>query len=234
MTDPASEYAVLDLFCGLGGFSSAFEDSDRWSVTTVDIEGRFDPDVEADVFDLRPSDFDREFDVVLAGVPCTVFTPARNITEGGDDAWDGDDPATDISRDLVALAHHTIGLIRGLAPNYWFIENPTGRLRTFIGRPEATITQCQYGRDHQKPTDLWGDHPPMTYRRCSPGDGCHDVTGSYTPDESQPRLGVLSESDDPAVRAALPCDLSEEIRDACESALDGDALEQTTLAEVDG
>lgn len=227
-----TEYRVLDLFCGLGGFSQAFEKSDRWQVTTVDIEARFEPDRVADVFELRPSDFDRDFDVVLAGVPCTAFTPARNITTGGDDAWDGDTPVTDKSRDLVALVHHTIGLIHGIAPEYWFIENPVGRLRTLIGRPEATVTQCQYGRDHQKPTDLWGDHPPMTYRRCSPGDDCHETTGSYTPGESQPRLGVLAESDDPAIRSALPWQLSEEIRDACECALDGDAIEQATFAEV--
>ena len=228
-----SEYHVLDLFCGLGGFSQAFEASDRWHVTTVDIEERFGPDIKADVFDLRPSDFETTFDVVLAGVPCTVFTPARNISEGGDDAWNGNDPATDKARDLVALAYHTVGLIHGLAPAYWFVENPIGRLRTLIGPPEATITQCQYGRGHQKPTDLWGDHPPMTYRRCSPGDDCHETTGSYTPDESQPRLGVLSESDDPAVRSALPFDLSAAIRDACEGGLDGEVPEQTTLGVVD-
>jgi len=32
----------LDLFSGLGGFSSAFEDSGRWSVTTVEIAEEFD------------------------------------------------------------------------------------------------------------------------------------------------------------------------------------------------
>jgi hypothetical protein len=225
-----SDYQVLDLFCGLGGFSQAFVDSDRWHVTTVDIEAEFDPDIRADVFDLRPSDFEREFDVVLAGVPCTVFTPARNMTTGGDDAWDGDTPATDESRDLVALAYHTLGLIHGLAPTYWFLENPVGRLRTIIGRPTGTVTQCRYGRDSQKPTDLWGEHPPMTYRRCSRGDDCH-ANGSYTPDESQDRIGVLAESDDPAARSALPYDLSEAIRDACEAALDGDAPEATTLGD---
>jgi hypothetical protein len=50
-----SDYRVLDLFSGLGGFSSAFADSERWRVTTVDIEPRFDPDIQADVFELRPS-----------------------------------------------------------------------------------------------------------------------------------------------------------------------------------
>ena len=226
-----AEFRVLDLFCGLGGFSQAFAESDRWEVTTVDIEKRFDPDVCADVFDLRPSDFDAEFDVVLAGVPCTVFTPARNMAEGGDEAWDGDDPASDESRDFVALAYHTLGLIRGLAPDYWFVENPQGRLRSLIGLPEATVTQCQYGRDYQKPTDLWGDHPPMTYRRCSPGGKCHETTGSYTAGESQSRLGVLSETDDPAERSVIPYELSDAIREACERGLDSVACEQRPLAE---
>jgi len=38
----------LDLFCGLGGFSQAFEAAADWTVTTVDIEARFDPDIEAE------------------------------------------------------------------------------------------------------------------------------------------------------------------------------------------
>jgi len=223
---------VLDLFCGLGGFSSAFDESQRWAVTTVDIEGRFDPDITADVFELRPSDFTQEFDVVLAGFPCELFSPARNITEGGDPAWDGDTPATDVSRDRVAMLHHTVGLIKGLTPAFWFIENPIGRMRSVLGQPTGTITQCQYGREYQKPTDLFGEHPPMTYHRCSPGGDCHVTTGSYSADEAQPRLGVLEESDDPAERAKLPYELSKAIRDACEAALDGEVAEQATFAEV--
>ena len=224
-----TDYKVLDLFCGLGGFSAAFEDSGRWEVTTVDLNAEFDPDIVADVFDLRPSDFASDFDVVLAGHPCTLFSPARNITEGGDPEWNGDKPAGDRAADMVAMAHHTVGLIEGLAPEYWFLENPIGRLRSILGRPTGTVTQCQYGRGNQKPTDLWGRHPPMTYKRCSPGDSCHQTTESYSADKPQRRLGVLSESDDPAERAAIPYELSESIRDACESGLDGTATEQTEL-----
>jgi len=73
----------------------------------------------------------------------------------------------------------------------------------------------------------------MTYRRCAPGKDCHVTTGSYTADEPQPRLGVLDESDDPAERAKLPAELSEQIRDACEAALDGEVAEQATLGEVE-
>ena len=228
-----SEHDVLDLFCGLGGFSQAFEDSDRWHVTTVDIEERFDPDIQADVLDLRPGDLPGP-DVVLASPPCEYFSAARNITEGGDPAWDGQTPVSNGAQDAVALVYHTLGLIHALAPTYWFLENPgTGRLSSIIDQPTGRVTYCQYGQRHQKPTDLWGDHPPMTYRRCAPGGGCHDYTGGYEPDREQPRLGTLAESDDPAERAKVPEDLSAAIRDACEAGLDGEVPEQTTLGVVD-
>lgn len=215
----------LDLFCGLGGFSAAFADADDWSVVTVDIEEQFDPDLQADVFDLRPADLldalpvndwdDMDTFVALAGEPCTYFSPARNITEGGDDAWNGDQPATEASRRHVAMAHHTVGLLEAMPTDWWFLENPVGRLRTVLGQPSGTITQCQYGRDGMKPTDLWGDHPPtFRYESCKPGDDCHTTAGSYTPDESQARLGTLAESDDAAVRSLLPYDLSQSILDA--------------------
>ena len=229
-----ADYAVLDLFCGLGGFSQAFEASDRWAVTTVDIEARFDPDIQADVFDLRPSEFDREFDVVLASPPCTQFATIRNVTQGGDSAWVDGDPGTDAAADAIALVHHTVGLIRGLAPTYWVLENPRGMLRTRWRPPQASVWYCQYGHETAKPTDLWGEHPPMTYRTCNYGnDACDHVrTESYKEHGggSDNRQGLLRESD-AAERAKVPYGLSEAIRDACEAALDGDAPVQTTLVD---
>jgi len=229
-----SDYAVLDLFCGLGGFSAAFEESDRWSVTTVDIESRFDPDIEADVFDLRPSEFEMAFDVVLASPPCQYFSTIRNVTKGGDPAWDGNTPAIDEASDALALVYHTEGLIRGLAPSYWFVENPRGMLRKRWREPDATVWYCQYGAETAKPTDLWGDHPPMTYRRCWFGNNAcgHARTKSYKEHGggSDNRQGLLTENDS-AERAKVPYDLSESIRDACEAGLDGEVPEQTTLTE---
>ena len=222
-----SEYRILDLFCGLGGFSQAFEASDRWAVTTVDIEGRFDPDIEADVFDLRPSDFETEFDVVLASPPCTMFSFAASRYERFVDG----EPQTPAAKDAVGLVYHTLGLIKALAPDYWFLENPRGHMRRFLGTPTGFVTYCQYGEVYQKPTDLWGNHPPMAYHDCSPGDDCHvasesrDQQGDDHPGNALPR--------DPAERAKVPQELSEQIRDACEAALDGEVAEQATLEEVD-
>jgi len=219
-----SEYAVLDLFAGLGGFSSAFKQSDRWDVTTVEIEERFEPDICADVFELRPSDFDRQFDVVLASPPCTQFS-----TAGNHDAWDFDthEPQTAAARDAVALVFHTVGLIRGLSPDYWFLENPQGRLRWFLGRPTGEVTYCQYGRPYMKRTDLWGEHPPMTYHSCQRGRSCHEANVEYDGTSATRVLG-----DTPAERAKVPAELSAAICDACEVGLAGDAHEQTSLAEV--
>jgi hypothetical protein len=218
-----SENKVLDLFSGLGGFSAAFDDSKRWSVTTVEIDAQFDPDIQADVFDMRPSDFGLEFDVVLASPPCTQFSNA-----GNHHAWDFEThkPTTDEARNAVALVYHTIGLVRSLSPRYWFLENPQGRLRWFLGRPTGRVTYCQYGRPYMKPTYLWGNHTPMDYRRCRANQPCHTENVEHDGTSATSLLGETA-----AERSVVPYELSEAIRDACEASLDGEVAEQTTLAE---
>lgn len=196
----------LDLFAGTGGFSSAFRDAENWSVIEVERDGKHDPDVQADVWDLQPSDLPNA-DVVLASPPCTYFS-----TAGNHDAWDGQEPTSEAAQDAIGLVHHTLGLIHGLDPQFWFLENPRGRLRWFLGNPTGTVTYCQYGRPYQKPTDLWGRHPPgMTYRSCSKGADCHE---SNTEDDGTP--ATASMPDDYPERAAVPIELSESILNAVE------------------
>jgi hypothetical protein len=78
-----------------------------------------------------------------------------------------------------------------------------------------------------KRTDLWGRHPPMTYRSCQRGRPCHEANVEY---DGTSATRVLGET--PAERAKVPAELSTSIRDACERALDGDVAEQTELGEV--
>lgn len=228
---------VLDLFAGLGGFSQAFADSDQWDVTTVEIEEKFNPDVVADVMELRPSDFDQDFDVVLASPPCTQFSLAASSLER---IVDGE-PQTDDAADAVALVYHTIGLIRGLNPTYWWMENPQGYLRQIIGPPEARVTYCQYGADYMKPTDLWGDHAPgWTPRTCSHGEDCHAYNtcgenggkgNCEVMDKSKSAFQQQTSGSNAAKRAMVPPELSERIRDVCETALNGNAPVQSTADE---
>lgn len=222
-----SEYHALDLFCGLGGFSAAFADSDRWHVTTVDIEARFDPDIQADVFDLRPSEFDAEFDVVLASPPCTAFSMAAAGTH-----LDGDGhPVSEWGRESLALVHHTVGIIKGLDPEWWVVENPMGGMRSVLGRPDYHVWWCQYGSDRAKPTDLWGRLPDLfDGRRCSNGnENCHHEPAPRGSDS-----GTQASGRNAAERAKVPYGLSNAIREACERALDGEVAEQVELGEVIG
>lgn len=221
----------LDLFSGLGGFSAAFADSDRWDVTTVDIEPAFDPDICADVMDLRPADLP-DVDVVLVGFPCYDLSLACMA-----DKWDSDPtrfpryvPKTMPAARTIGLLYHTLWLVWRLSPAYWILENPRlGMLGKIIGPPAGAVTYCQYGTDYQKPTGLWGRHPPMAYRSCNTGDECHE----YNTDGDHGGLGncdVMGK--DPAERAKVPYELSAAIRDACERAFEHPPPEQATLVEV--
>lgn len=212
----------LDLFAGSGGFSAAFEDSPRWRVVTVDNREETEPDLVADVMNLRPSDLPNA-DVVLVGHPCTLFS-----TAGNHDEWDQEagQPAGDRARLHVAMVYHTLGLVHALTPEYWFLENPRGRLRWVLGEPEGTVTYCQYGTGYQKPTDLWGNHPDgFTYRSCPRGADCH---ASNTDDDGY--SAIQSMPSDYDERSAMPRELSESIL----RAVGGRQEQQTLVAATDG
>ena len=196
----------LDLFAGVGGFSAAFSDSENWDVTTVEINSEHDPDMCADVMELRPSDLPNA-DVILASPPCTYFSLA-----GNHEKWDGKQPAHPDVREHITLVYHSLGLIHGLDPDYWFVENPRGRMRYVIGEPAGTVHYCQYGKPFKKPTDLWGFHPKgFEYRTCSvpAGGGCHVRNSANDGTEATASLPR-----DPAKRSEVPYELSEQILNA--------------------
>lgn len=199
---------VLDLFCGLGGFSQAFEDDLHWRVTTLDIQERFDPDIEADILDVSWDDFDQDYDLILASPPCKGFSIAD-----GNNVWKKDTrPPSPKSKQGIMMVYHTMGLCKALDPDWWFMENPRGMMRKVIGAPQATITLCQYGEKWMKPTDLWGRHPPsFRYRKCSEGSNCHESV-------SVGDVGSgLQATRNPAERAKMPYGLSEAIKEAVEN-----------------
>jgi hypothetical protein len=166
------------------------------------------------------------FDVVLASPPCQFLSLCGNFGK-----WDHDEqePIATESRDAVALFYHTLGLIRGLNPAYWYVENPRrSRIRWFIGRPDKWVAYCQYGMDYQKQTGLWGKFAPMPFNKCSGDAACHNNNNS----EDDGYSAIQSMPSGIAEHSKVPRELSKCIRDACEDALDGEAAEQATFAEV--
>jgi hypothetical protein len=146
---------TLELFCGTKSFTKVariYADE----TTTTDIDGRFNPDITSDVWDLT---FDAgDFDVVWASPPCEGFSVASIGKHWNEDHT----PKTEKARQSLELVEKTISLIREINPTYWFIENPRGKLRKVIGRylqdldyKRETISYCRYGDTRMKPTDIW-------------------------------------------------------------------------------
>jgi len=202
---------VLDLFSGLGGFSSAFAVDRAYQVTTVDIEEKFNPDIQADVLDLRWEDLP-DADIVLASPPCTAFTVMQIGKRWRVDDDDVAHPIEDFAKTSLTLVHHTIGLIKAIDPDWWVMENPMGMLRKVFRPPDYHVWYCQYGVSHAKPTDLWGYLPDsFEPKSCKNNNPYCDHTRAPAGSSTGIQGGLSS-----AERAKVPIGLSESIKESIE------------------
>ncbi len=139
----------LDLCAGRGGFSRAFRDSPDWTVMTVDINPRFQPDLVIDLVDAvenpqKYGDFwNLKPDVILASPPCERWSIANS-------QW----PQTGIYQASKVLGA-VLEIIAVMKPKGWVVENPKGRMRWFLGKPRVSVALSQFGYKTVKPTDFW-------------------------------------------------------------------------------
>lgn len=207
---------MLDLFSGLCGWSHPWKLRGH-EVFTVDWDPKFRPDLCKDFAQVTVSDLPWRrggVDVILASPPCDTFSIAARMPH-----YRGSEALSMRGAKAIRLVERTLALIDYFQPSVWVIENPRGNLRkmpVMQGLHRETVTMCQYGKNHQKPTDLWGKFPPSLKLKppCEPGAPCHLATprGTY-------RHGVLSEPNRP-LRAKIPEGLSRAFLDACERDLD--------------
>lgn len=142
---------VLELFCGTKSFSKEAEKRGH-KVITVDINPKFNPDINMDVLELPESCliefFKGDFDVIWASPPCEQYSHAkrrgkRNIEYAN------------------MLVLKTLRIINALKPKYWIIENPqTGLLKSqdFMNHlPYTDVSYCKYGEHYRKQTRLWNN-----------------------------------------------------------------------------
>lgn len=168
---------MLDLFAGTRSIARAFEArghetfSIEWDQTHPDI------DWYADMFDVTAEDILERFgkpDVIWASPPCEKFSVAaigRHWIKGTNE------PKTEETKQALALLEHTVQLIKDLDPQFYFIENPRGKMRkmdVMQDLPRYTLSYCQYGDFRMKPTDIWTNHPQPNFKpACKNGDPCH-------------------------------------------------------------
>ena len=132
---------VLDLFCGLGGWSIPFNEA-GYECTGIDYTDLGYPFnfIQADLNDWIP---DQHYDIILASPPCTNFSKVVLNWTGKNNESKGLD-----------LVYRTFALIQEIKPKFWIIENVKG-LSEFIDKPNDIV---RYGKSSQrKAAYLWSN-----------------------------------------------------------------------------
>jgi site-specific DNA-cytosine methylase len=147
--------------------------------------------------------------VIWASPPCTTFSVLTLRKH-----WKDGECIS--SKGLIgcALACKAVEIIKELKPKYYFIENPRGMLRTqyfMHDIPRYSVTYCQYGKNYQKPTDIWSN-ADLNLKYCNPGDKCHVAQPR---DKSKRIFGGVQDLKDAYERGIIPELLCEEIYKSC-------------------
>jgi hypothetical protein len=204
---------VLDLFSGLNGWSETFEQHGH-EVYRIDIDQRFDADAYLDINDIEAvmEAVPWKPDIILASPPCNSFTV---MTIGRNWYHDGRPKTLTAEKGLmnVTSVYKLVALMR---PKWWVMENPRAKLRALDitrGLPRKTITQCQYGYDRMKATDLWGVWPEGLDLKppCKNGDSCHQRAPRGSTNATQGGLAGVDS-------AKIPYELADAFRVAFEEA----------------
>ncbi len=142
---------ILDLCGGTGAWSKPYADA-GYDVRVVTLPGSdlLDEAVVRRCVDTKPYG-------ILFAVDCTLWCAAAARwwkTRTPDDIYY-------YSRLLVK----GLRVIMETAPKFWAIENPTGKMRGFLGDPGFKFDPCDFGDPHTKKTYLWGKfHLPVKNR----------------------------------------------------------------------
>ena len=148
---------VLDLFCGLGGFSAAFRARGH-RVVGVDLVP------PADVIgDVRRLPVDWKPDVVLASPPCTQFSRKAMKCFTG---WNG--------VPSMELMNSALTVIEDLKPEWWIIENVGG------ARPFMPVSSQRIGSRW-----FWGEFPLVLHEGHGIGHGKWHLSSTASRERSR-------------------------------------------------
>ena len=172
---------VLELFAGSRSFSKVAEEMGM-ETFTCDFKPFDKIDYVVDILDFDTNKVTFKPDVIWASPPCTYFSVASIGHH-----WNKDHtPKTEQAKLGVKIVQKTLDIINFLKPDYFFIENPRGKLRKLDVVKDilrATVTYCQYGDNRMKPTDIWTNNTNWKPRKiCKNGMPCHESAprGSQT------------------------------------------------------
>ena len=207
---------ALDVCCGKGGATQAFRQSQDWYVLGIDNNPKMrqfwmGKNVEFLEFDVTVLDWERLKEVLTnkgfdhveflwASPPCERFSIANRMF-----------PKKGIQKALsiVGAVYEGIACLR---PKFWIVENPKGRLRWFLGKPNSSIALSNYGGKYKKPTDLWHNVTLPLIDAEMP----YEPSWSSTKNQGKGSTGLLRLRN-PVERAMMPLGLSEAVKTAIEA-----------------
>lgn len=127
---------ILDLCGGTGSWSRPYKEA-GYDVRLITLP-------EHDVLTYEPPE---GVYGVLAAPPCTEFSLAKNRAPRD----------FETGMKTVEACLKIIWQCRKAGTlKFWALENPVGFLRQFLGRPQFTFYQWQFGESRKKRTDIWG------------------------------------------------------------------------------
>lgn len=133
---------ILDLCAGSGAWSQPYVDA-GYDVRRVSLP-------EQDVRTYIPP---IPVHGILAAPPCTEFARC------GARWWKSKPPEK--LEEALGIVEACRSIIRNAHPVWWVLENPIGRLKTYLGPPQFMFDPWEYGDPWTKKTWLWGifNHP---------------------------------------------------------------------------
>ena len=128
---------ILDLCGGTGAWSKPYKDN-GYDVRLVTLPQ-----------DVRLYIPPKNIYGILAAPPCTHFASSGA-------RWWKEKGITPLL-DGLSIVDACLRIIFICSPKFWVLENPVGRLKTYLGKPVMYFDPCDYGDPYTKKTALWGN-----------------------------------------------------------------------------
>lgn len=173
---------ILDLCGGTGSWSKYYQASKDYEVIIVDPFGdetQYGTLIKEDVRLYVPPE---AVHGVLAAPPCTHLagSGARWWADKGDEAL----------LEAMSVVDACLRIIWMTKPKWWALENPVGRLRRYLGKPNLIFNPYYYGDPTIKRTCLWGDFTMPKRNDVEPIEG--QVLWKLWPSEDRARLRSIT------------------------------------------
>ena len=145
---------LLELFAGSRSVGKVAEKFGI-EVFSVDINEYKNIDYITDILEFDYSKVPYRPNIIWASPPCTYFSVASIGHHWNEDHT----PKTKEAILGMQILNKTLEIIEHYKPDFYFIENPVGKMRRKIkGINRTTVTYCSYGDNRMKPTDIWSNH----------------------------------------------------------------------------